>query len=54
MKFPTFPDFRRIPHRSRPPFRKLVVIQARHGKSLRTLAKEFGIGIRAIRTWLRL
>ncbi len=54
MKFPTFPDFRRIPHRSRPPLGKLVVIQARHGKSLRALAKEFGIGIRTIRTWLRL
>ncbi len=30
------------------------MIQARHGKALHALAKEFGIGIRAIRTWLRL
>ncbi len=52
MKFPRFPDFRRIPHRSRPPIRKLVVIQARHGKSLRALAQEFGIDIRTIRTWV--
>ncbi len=52
MKFPTFPDFRRIPHRSRPPLRKLVVIQARHGKSIQALAQEFGIGIRTIRTWI--
>ncbi len=52
MKFPRFPDFRRIPHRSRPPIRKLVVIQARHGKSLRDLAQEFGIDIRTIRTWV--
>ncbi len=52
MKFPTFPDFRRILHQSRPPIRKLVVIQAWHGKSLRALAKEFGIDIRTIRTWL--
>ncbi len=36
------------------PIRKLVVIQARHGKPLRALAQEFGIGIRTIRTWLRL
>ncbi len=34
--------------------RKLVVIQARYGKYLQGLAKEFGIGIRTIRTWLRL
>ncbi len=54
MKFPTFPDFRRILHRSQPPIRKLVVIQARHGKALQALAEEFGIGTRTIRTWLRL
>ncbi len=52
MKFPTFPDFQSIPHRSRPSIRKLVVIQARHGKSFRVLAKEFGIDIHTIRTWL--
>ncbi len=51
MSFPTLRDFRRIPHRSRSPLRKLGVIQARHGKALHALAKEFGIGIR---TWLRL
>ncbi len=28
------------------------MIQACHGKALRALAKEFGIGIRTIRTWL--
>ncbi len=52
VKFLTFPDFLRIPHRSRPPIRKLVVIQARHGQALQALAQEFGIGIRTIRTWL--
>ncbi len=30
------------------------MIQARHGKALHALAQEFGIGIRTIRTWLRL
>ncbi len=52
LKFPRFPDFRRIPHRSRSPIRKLVVIQARHGKSIQALAQEFGIVIRTIRTWI--
>ncbi len=52
MNFPTFPDFRRIPRRSLPPLGKLVAIQARHGKALQALAKEFGIGIRTIRTWI--
>ncbi len=52
MKFPRFPDFLYIPHQSRPPLRKLVVIQARHGKAFRALAKEFGIGIRTIRIWI--
>ncbi len=28
------------------------MIQARHGKSIQALAKEFGIGIRTIRTWI--
>ncbi len=54
MSFLSVGGFRRMPHRSRPPLGKLAVIQARLGKALQDLAQDFGLGIRTIRTWIRL